>query len=319
MTRFTNELRPIQLNESTGRGPYLATDVTGWTFSPAPAVTDADLIGMGTKAISITAPNNPSFSLPRAIGELKKDGLPSPSGTELWKEKSNFLKGSGSEYLNLEFAWKPLVSDVRRFANSVTNHKKIMDGYIKGGEQKTRRRFVYTPVRSSKSIVGGCFLVPSTPTRNATGSTTVTEESQSWFSGAFKYHVPIAVRQGELLDTHYAYAKKLLGVRLTPDTLWELAPWSWAADWFANTGDIVTNISNLGSDGLVMQYGYMMSSYKQEKTTSFQYGGQNGYQRFTTERKKRIPASPYGFASTFDGLSTRQAAICAALGITRVR
>jgi hypothetical protein len=147
----------------------------------------------------------------------------------------------------------------------------------------------------------------------------VTEESRSWFSGAFKYHVPIGVSQGELLDEHYARAKKLLGVRLTPDTLWELAPWSWAADWFANTGDIVTNISNLGTDAMVMQYGYMMSSYKQEKTTSFRYGNLSGYQRFITERKKRIPASPYGFASTFDGLSTRQKAVCAALGITRVR
>jgi hypothetical protein len=284
-----------------------------------PETTDAELIGKGTKAISATAPNSPSFSLPRAIGELKKDGLPKMGGTEIWKEKSNFLKGSGSEYLNLEFGWKPLISDVRRFANTVTNHKKLMDGYIKQSDVRVRRRFMFEPVHTSQSMLGNCFLVPSTPTRNAQGSTMVTEESRSWFSGAFKYHVPIGVSQGELLDEHYARAKKLLGVRLTPDTLWELAPWSWAADWFANTGDIVTNISNLGTDAMVMQYGYMMSSYKQEKTTSFRYGNLSGYQRFITERKKRIPASPYGFASTFDGLSTRQKAVCAALGITRVR
>jgi hypothetical protein len=122
-----------------------------------------------------------------------------------------------------------------------------------------------------------------------------------------------------LAAQHYADAKKLLGIRLTPDTLWQLAPWSWAGDWVANTGDIITNVSNLGVDGLVMQYGYMMSHSSYEESTSFEYQGSNGFYRYVQETKKRVPASPYGFGLVFDGLSNHQKAIAAALGITRVR
>lgn len=313
------ELHPIALDEPTGKGPFLSSDVTGWTHSPMADYTDSEIIAQGTRAIRNAAPTNPAFSLPRAIGELKKDGLPSIGGTELWKEKANFLKGSGSEYLNLEFAWKPLISDVRKFANAVNDSDKIIAQYRKASATKVRRRIAYPPEHSEKSIRGNCFLVPSASTRNAEGYTTVVEERKSWFSGAFKYYVPVSQMADSKLASHVLEAKKLLGVRLTPDLLWELAPWSWAADWFANTGDIMTNISNLGTDGLLMQYGYMMTSREYEKTTSFSYLGKSGFKRFSQVSKRRVAASPYGFTTTFDGLSNRQKAISAAIGITRVR
>jgi hypothetical protein len=39
----------------------------------------------------------------------------------------------------------------------------------------------------------------------------------------------------------------------------------------------------------------------------------------STTVKQRLPATPFGFGLTFDGLSTKQKAILTALGITRVR
>jgi len=319
MERTRHELHPIAINENTLQGPAISGFVTGWAFANTVDITEGQLRALGTKALSLASPNNPSVSLPQIIGELKKDGLPKMGGTELWKEKSNFLKGSSSEYLNLEFGWKPLINDVRRFANTVTNHKKIMDGYIRDSGHQIRRRYVFPPEQRDFSKAGSVIIIPSASTRFADGSTSASEVKQTWFSGAFKYHIPIGVSQGDTMARHYAEAKKLLGVRLTPDTLWNLAPWTWATDWFANTGDIVTNVSNLGSDGLAMRYGYVMTSRKKEISTGFTYGQQYGWHRVTEERKIRMPASPYGFDTTFDGLSTRQKAICAALGITRVR
>jgi hypothetical protein len=39
--------------------------------------------------------------------------------------------------------------------------------------------------------------------------------------------------------------------------------------------------------------------------------------RLVTETKKRVPASPFGFGITWDGLSPLQVSILGALGITR--
>jgi len=319
MNRTTNQVAPIWINDLTGNGPYYCARATGFNNSASAIPTDAQLNVLGTKAISVVAPTNPSFSLPRAIGELKKDGLPSISGVELWKERTRRAQSAGSEYLNLEFAWKPLISDVHKLARSVIDQHKILEGYYKGRGTKNRRRFLFPPSRDTKVTDGTGFLSPAVPTRNCKAYTSSIDVSSSWFSGCFKYWLPSDESQMNLMASHYEKAKKLLGIRLTPDTLYELTPWSWAADWFANTGDIVTNVSNLGTDGLVMQYGYMMSHSSYEETTSFSYQGKNGFYRQLKETKKRVPASPYGFGLVYDGLSNRQKAITAALGITRVR
>ena len=168
-------------------------------------------------------------------------------------------------------------------------------------------------------MTGGGFLIPSTLSMSYVGSQTEETLVQSWFSGAFRYHVPV---DGDLLDKYAVFksnASKLLGLRLTPDVVWNVQPWTWAADWFANTGDVLTNISNLGTDGLVMQYGYQMLHRRSESTTYFTRSGKSGTYTSVLEQKRRIPASPYGFGLTFDGMTARQKAICAAIGITRVR
>jgi hypothetical protein len=120
-------------------------------------------------------------------------------------------------------------------------------------------------------------------------------------------------------------AKKLLGLSLTPDTVWNLTPWSWMVDWVSNAGDVVSNISDALFDGLVLRYGYMM----EHTLTSDEYFfvGPTGFQPTNGPRpssitlhhevKKRVKATPYGFGLTWTSFTTRQLAILAALGITR--
>jgi hypothetical protein len=111
-------------------------------------------------------------------------------------------------------------------------------------------------------------------------------------------------------------ANRLLGVKLSPDTVWNLNPWTWAADWFANTGDLMTNVSNMGQDGLVLQYGYMMAS---EEVSTYSVASKNGAVTSRTrlvKRAKRIPASPYGFGVSLSTLTARQLAIITALGLS---
>jgi len=120
----------------------------------------------------------------------------------------------------------------------------------------------------------------------------------------------------------HSHARKILGVGLTPDTVWNLNPWTWAADWFANTGDLMTNVSNMGQDGLLMQYGYQMAeetvkTYTVARLASIPSASATTTRTRIQKRAKRIPSSPYGFGVTLSTLSARQLAIIAALGLGR--
>lgn len=128
------------------------------------------------------------------------------------------------------------------------------------------------------------------------------------------------------METWEREANKLYGTRLTPDVLWNIAPWSWAADWFANTGDIVSNITAFGSDSLALKYGYIMRRTRTMDHTIWQGyintpDGPNKFVRtreaFGSETSVRLRASPYGFGTAIEALTPRQIAISASLGISR--
>jgi hypothetical protein len=126
------------------------------------------------------------------------------------------------------------------------------------------------------------------------------------------------------MGKHVGAASHLLGIELTPETLWNLAPWSWAVDWFSNTGDVVSNLTSWSSDGLVMHYGYMMEHsivtrnyYSRGSRFLFANGSSAPDLRFVTETKQRVRANPFGFNATWSGLSPVQTAIAAALGLSR--
>jgi len=120
-------------------------------------------------------------------------------------------------------------------------------------------------------------------------------------------------------------ARLLLGIDLTPETLWNLAPWSWLADWFGNVGDVMTNMSLFSRDKLVMPYGYIMAETS-VTTTNLLYdlqwydpvGPKSVRDVAGFVRKQRSPASPFGFGLSDMILDSRQTSILAALGITRV-
>jgi hypothetical protein len=117
------------------------------------------------------------------------------------------------------------------------------------------------------------------------------------------------------------YANHVLGLRPTVEAVWDAAPWSWAVDWGLNVGDVAHNISAFGRDGLILQYGYIMS-HSQVREVWTTDGGSNTSGARTesiSEWKVRFPASPYGFGITYESLTGSQKAILAAIGITRFR
>lgn len=323
----------------SGSTAYLQTDYFRGSFTlaepywylrpdgPAKA-SDSTMHAKGTTAIARCAPTNPSFSLSTALGELASDGLPSAIGASAWKSQTQVARGAGSEYLNTQFGWLPLIRDIQGFARSVKDSDRILNAYRKGSDRKIREGYYY-PVEGSTSSFSVDYGYNTYPNINQLlaspyipGSTTAQTSEKYWFRGAFRYHIPVADDVVGKFQRWSSLSDHLLGWKVTPETVWNIAPWSWATDWFANTGDIMTNISNLGKDGLVMQYGYQMRHASQEVrhagTVDLGGGRKAAIGRtFLTEWKQRVPATPYGFGVELSTLSGKQLSIIAALGLSR--
>jgi len=291
----------------------------------------------GATAIAQCAPTNPNSELGTALVEAQREGLPSLPGVHTWKRRTEIARAAGSEFLNAEFGWLPLVSEVLNVGNTVRSSRDILKQYRRDSGRNVRRDFEFpveettetrqgiteypstVPTGGNKynSMVLGKFLSPLEITQ------TIKVSSRKWFKGAFTYCVPDRSDSWSSVARTGDEADKLFGISLTPDVLWELTPWSWAVDWFTNTGDVIHNVNNFVSQGLVMRYGYMMEETSKVLTASGKVLQSAEYSsplppdsRITMISKSRTQANPFGFGATLSGLSPTQVAIAAALGLT---
>lgn len=279
---------------------------------------DDQLEQHGTTMIARSVPNDPSADLAVSGAEILREGVPSIVGLTTLKSRSLAARNAGKEYLNLEFGWKPLVSEVRTLAKSVRESEQTWSAYRKGSGKKTRVGYHMDDLTSTRVYHGNFLPIPSGVNEFVTNGTLIEQtRNHTWFKGAFKYYVPEPVDFPSKMQYWNSQASKILGLRLDPEVMWNLAPWSWAVDWFTNTGDVLKNISLLGKDGLALQYGYAMSeqSILIERTGSIL--GQSLWRNSLSKRCRRLPATPYGFGVDMSALSGRQIAILAALGISR--
>jgi len=297
------------------------------------------LNALGATAIARCKPTNATADLSTFLGELFREGLPRLIGASsgLWKERTKSArKASADEYLNAQFGWAPIARDMSSIAYAIYSADKVLRQYERDSGKMVRRRYVFPPVNSlsfsevdagvTPWILGGVSGNLLDPTSTARG--TVYREDQTyrrqWFSGGFTYHLPDSYSRNSEMARIALEAKKLLGLSLTPDVVWNLTPWSWAVDWFSNVGDVLSNITDALTDSLVMGYGYMMENTVQRRT--YTYAGPTGAKtrgarpavvRFEVNSKQRVQANPYGFGLTWNSLSPFQLSILAALGITK--
>jgi hypothetical protein len=282
---------------------------------------DSSLNTSGATAIARSIPTAPTFNSLVALSELMRDGVPSVPGIQAWRDGTLRAKNAGNEYLNVEFGWKPIVNDMRNFAKVVKSHSEILSELERGSGNLTRVGYSFPGSTSSGASAANIVLYKG----GNTGVTTTTsvvhswyKQNRTWFKGAFKYHLPASTTQAGKMAKYASQADKLLGLKPTPATFWNAAPWTWALDWFGNTGDVLTNISELGQDGLALVYGYIMSfgQTKEIWTCAAKTGFTASSKTRTREFKKRLPANPYGFGVTEALLTANQKATLVAIGIS---
>jgi len=300
----------------------------------------------GTTAISLCNPVNPASDLGTTLAESVREGVPSLPGIKLWRDKTQFLKGLGSEYLNYQFGWAPLQHEVNSVVSAARNHRDLLSQYHRGEGSDTHRTFRFPSSYFRKTLPvttpNNWHMAGTWTEKHGTRQVSLVRETHRWFEGVFTYALPSSTDSWRRALGFGSDADRLFGLTLSPDVLWELTPWSWAVDWFTNVGDVINNVTNFGLAGLVMRYGYMMEESIETVTAEggtpivdcLSYEPRPGSPGFRVNHensssgtwacgtssvtKRRVPASPFGFSIGWEGLSPTQLAITAALGITRL-
>lgn len=321
-----------------------------------------DLVPWGTKAIKLTNPIRPTASLSEFLAQLHStQELPRISGiTDSVKSAFDFnlLMGStlkdtigrflnlgGDSFLNLEFGWATFVNDISAISRAVTQSSKIVQQMIRDSGRNVHRQYRWpsdisttviasnVDVSNEKAIIygNGHVVLGGSNSGNAffrvtSGTITCVDSLKTdiWFSGSYTYKL---ADEDNLLNRFILYgqlAEKLIGWQATPAVIWDLAPWSWLVDWFADIGDIFTNASDFGMDGLVLRYGYAMGQQTKTRNvvtsrlfTDNSVAAGPFSTRYVVTRKQRIRATPYGFGLDSTTFTPYQWAILASLGMTR--
>lgn len=327
-------------------GRFTESTAIGSNYSNSTAeMNESSLMADGSTAISQCAPVNPTAGLASSLAESFREGIPSLPGIQSWKKRTEILQAAGSEYLNYQFGWAPLKSEVDSVVNAARHHRDIMQNYRHNEGRDVHRRFDFstetqrwdeevTPSSPVQGILSTQFLFAGAGA--AQRVTSVERQRKRWFEGCFTYGGPSKTDSFGRAIGFGSEADAVYGLPLSPDVLWNLTPWSWAVDWFTNTGDLIHNVTNFALAGLVMRYGYMMEETTYTYYTSWGDGNfigcdnlnatskkfhlqreGSGRRGLKTVSKSRVPASPFGFGVSWDGLSPTQLAITAAIGITR--
>jgi len=307
------------------------------SFPPALNSSIDDMCGFGATAISRCEPTNQLASVSVALGELTNEGLPDLPLVHSLKKRAKYVKQAGKEFLNVSFGWLPLTRDVRQIAEAAADLDRRLAFYEALSGKPIRRTYRFPDEISTTEEVANYTargliafsdvlpnLVGDTGERGLVVVKTI-KSTQRWFSGAFTYYLPDDYDSRQRLKAYGSSARHLLGIELTPETLWNLAPWTWAADWVSNAGDVIHNVTQFATGGLIMHYGYIMEHTVHEYV--IEHVGPTGLPHvdtlpavsFTTETKQRVHANPYGFGVTWEGLSPFQISILSALGISRRR
>jgi hypothetical protein len=287
--------------------------------------------------------------------ELYNDGLPAiplrsflrrhPVGRwgKLAFDYTKFMSKLGSEYLNVEFGWKPFVRDLQAIYSLMHNVDKQLAQIRRDNHRLIRRRAQVEDSTDSSEVVLGThsatpnvgimgappdwFALPANTIRTRTTTTKIS----SWFAAAYMYHIRDTLPGGSWERRAKAV---LFGALPTPDAVWNAVPWSWMIDWFTNFGDVISNLSPNAVDNLVAKYAYIMTHTNVTtcwtcvtsftgKTPSSDVrvagGSYSTSTKRTVETKFRCSGSPYGLGVSYGSLSANQKTILAALGLSRSR
>ena len=324
-----------------------------WGFNVGDAYTQNaydDLVAQGAKAWSRLRPDKPDFTAAVSLYELKD-----PLGTlraalsgirkKVMKEQvlrrrkgRSELSKSGQYFLAAEFGWLPLLSDIRNFVKAHEKGQKHLRQLIRDAGRPVRRtaelsnsKSHYLGSTTRYNSGSGANIDPGFVTQcygpGPTYLTTYyTVNERTWTEGVFRYYLPPGPRD---VVWKKKMLRRLMGARVTPDTVYQLLPWSWLADYFSGLGDFIKAVSPGVGDRLAADYCFVMrhSEYIASREANGMYQGSMSSGHYvtatctsahTSTRKMRSYGSPFGWGIKQSSLSPKQLAILGALGLSKL-
>ncbi len=324
--------------------PWLSTPgYDGYTFQSgfdlASQVARTDLQSYGATTYGSASPLADRFSFSAFAGELR-EGLPK-FYSEALRSQGNVLRHVGSDYLNVQFGWIPLLNDLRGIATALIRASHGL--YQPAGATHRARHEKPTELKQSGSllnqpvqIASGNYADPIALKGSGTGSITdhfiradvswkISAYRRRWFEGEFVY-IPEAGFDATKYDDRLA---TLFKTDITPSDLWQLSPWSWLVDYFTDIGGALEAAEAATSNRILSTYAYAMEEIRQVKSLSLsRVRGESGswvysgpsrvHSQWDTTSYRRIRANPFGFTvNPTVNLNGGQIAILGALGLTK--
>lgn len=316
------------------------------TLYPEGAHTWGDVSSYGAKAWKRFAPGQTSADLATFLGEFrevpkmlqqtarrfrdlyfKRSRKKSYTFGQKVREKAKTYSG---DWLAANFGWLPFLSDLRKFYVQWRKADRVMQFLVNHNGKWVKRGGVMQEVEDVEVLSSGiipnwagtyCILGDLYYTAGYFGTRQLRRitTQKVWFEGKFRYYIP---NIGSV-EWNKTFVQRLFGLRLTPDVVWNLTPWSWLIDWCTNVGDVISNVSGPGlTENLVAKYAYLMGERKvmlsEDKTLSLASGPKTLNTIWSLERKTRSKANPFGFSVSWDNLTPRQWSLLTALGIQRI-
>jgi hypothetical protein len=307
---------------------------------------------VGSGLIASTNPWAPKASLAITVLELMKGDIPTvlKNLRRYLDDLQSIKKTLGSDWLNIQFGWSPLISDIMDAVRTLLKLHMLVyasddSRRTRGGDLGSWSRIVESGPQGIGSLnfgspLSGAAVAPywkpdnavtpllspgNIPSANGRWSRSIEIKADYRFAARFHRGAQPNSRERGFIEK----ATELLGLEVTPAVLWELTPWTWLLDWGSNLGSVATNLSQLDWSNVLLDYAYLTFVVKTTAAISWQgnptlssTGSLNhGYlaQSFTASEKIREQASPYGFSVSWDGLTPFQLSILAALGMSRGR
>jgi len=294
---------------------WAARSFDGAAYSDLPPQSDVDdIVGYGAQAWNKFKPARPNFQLGLSIAELRD--VP-----KLLHASLDGIKHISDYFLAVQFGWKPLLADIRNMINFVDRASKQLD-FLQAnvGKPIKRKGSVFYDATSGHlehpgelqmwNVGGGGYNgLPYLPS--------AWSSSERWtymrnitFAGEYVFYI----KDVALPQTRKHLAAALSGAILTPADLWDGLPWSWLIDWFANTSDVIHNLTDHVADRQISNYAYIMGKTTRsitETTTDGNFSPSLTRNYVTIVRRKVDPFRP----DVGGELTPLRIAILIALGI----
>lgn len=287
-----------------------------------PALTALDRNNKAWEILALTNPSAPHVSVPTFVGELKDlPGLVKGYGDGL-------LKAVANGYLSWRWAVKPMINDLRKLFNFVkaVDDRTIMLMRLRAGATLRKRVSLGVTTYTASPQVN---LIVHSEGCTVKGTFTTQYARKAW--GTAKWKLLPDSTLPELGYSKLRERARNLTLGFTDyealAAAWELTPWSWLADWFGNTGDLIAACNNsvgcTWSDVCYMQTLLATTScvYNVQASDGFAITGlKNQSYVLRMTRKERyvcVPALPVPFPQ-LPVLTNGQWSILAALAAQRL-